>query len=197
MTEDRREASIVIINPYSSAMKTEKDRIAALAKTEHNFTPIHVSYQWLSLCQIRSTRVDISSISKAKLAFVKDEQPLRAWVSVNIIRRTTETSQSAYVAVLDLLVRGGALIVYKRAQAELLVVDPQTTFYHTVISEKEKFGRHYQKLVERDWVEDYFQSKQVSSWRTGNSRAKVDSGDESFGEEEMPPKKGPGRPAGQ
>lgn len=94
----------------------------------------------------------------------KTEQPLRAWVSVNLPKMSGEKEAAdAQAAVVEVLIRGGAIVVKKRNMADLLVVDPNSAFYATAMEEKIRNKRDHQLLKERDWVE-YNAKKKKISW---------------------------------
>lgn len=116
-------------------------------------------------------------------------------MSVNIHRHEGESAEAARINVISLLESGGAISVSKRAHADLLVVDTTSQFYKTVKAEKEKFGRDWQKLAERDWVEACVQEKRLM-WRSIKEEAK--NGEESFEDEPVGTGKGKGtgRPTG-
>ena len=156
-------------------------------------------YHWILCCALESRRLDLADLPTSKPFFThldgsKDHAPLRVWVSVNIHRALELDAHEAQAAVMTMLQRGGALIVEKRGQADVLVVDRHSQFFVQVImAEIEKNGRTWQKLVERDWVEDC-----VKNGRMVWPRMKNDDGHDSMAEDEpLKEGKGPGRPTGK
>ncbi len=100
------------------------------------------------------------------------------------------------------------MIVTKRAQADVLIVNRNTSFYKTVKDEKEKYQRHWQRLAERNWVESCAESGNLS-WETvgedidreGEVEAEEEDDDvDSMAEDEdyhtNTKKRGQGRPVG-
>jgi hypothetical protein len=88
-------------------------------------------------------------------------------------------------------------MVKKRAQADVLIIDPATKFYQVVKAEKIKHKRDHQRLAERDWVEDCSKN-QLVAWKSEREIEEAPSDAESFASEDAKPtKRGPGRPAGR
>lgn len=141
-----------------------------------------------------------------------DHHPLKLWVSRNVERKAGETPQEAYQSVVDDLESAGAIIVSKRAHADVLIVDPASNFYSTVLKEKEDNQRDWQKLAERDWVDYCLTNKQLQlmtvrdeeeegSTEAGGAAASAVDQDfdelDSMAEEDSPIRTGPGRPTYQ
>jgi len=118
----------------------------------------------------------------------------------------------AFQSVINDLESAGAIIVPKRAHADVLIVDPASNFYSTVLKEKEDNQRDWQKLAERDWVDYCVTNKQLqlmtvrdeeeegSTEAGGAAESAVDQDfDEldSMAEEDSPIRAGPGRPTYQ
>lgn len=82
----------------------------------------------------------------------------------------------------------------KRALAELLVVDKTTNFYKTVMAEKIKYKREWQRVVERDWIEECVKVGRMTWPPKEKEEREVDPM-----EREVAPSKGrgPGRPTGK
>ncbi len=121
-------------------------------------------------------------------------------MSVNVHRQEGETAEEARSNVVSLIESGGALSVTKRAHADILVVDTTSQFYKTTVTaEKEKFGRDWQRLAERDWVEACVRDERLN-WRSGGGGGGEEDGDEDSFEDEQERVnigKGPGRPTGK
>lgn len=122
--------------------------------------------------------------------------PLRVWVSVNVHKTVEPDAYAAKAAVTRMIEEGGGLVVEKRASADLLVVDRSTQFYQTVLHEHQKYGRDWQRFVERDWVENCVRKGKMA-WprRDEPAEGEVDS----MAEDDPVPAKGhgPGRPPGK
>jgi len=162
--------------------------------------PTIIPYHYLSVCALHSTRIPLPDLKPASPYFVhpdraRDHAPLRAWVSVNVHRHEGESAEEARINVVSALETGGALSVNKRAHADILIVDTSSQFYNTVKAEKESFGRDWQRLEERSWVEACAK-KGTLLWRTVKDEVEAES---SFDEEPMGVGngKGPGRPTGK
>jgi hypothetical protein len=160
--EDRSEANLVIINPYSPVNKHMATENATFWD-KHPIKQEVISYRLLAFyCLLGDDRTHLTKTfsSAATGIFVNPQthQPLRAWVSVNVHMNLkpgggTETPEEAQAAVIKELVRGGALIVRLRARADLLVVDRTSAFCRRIIiPEKIDKKRTHQRLKERDWV---------------------------------------------
>lgn len=198
----RQQASVILLNPASLAYKPELERIATFRRSHPTLDQLVVPYHWLSRCHYLIQRLDPAKLEPARPIFTNPDrsrgyQPLRAWVSVNIVRSTNEDAHQAHAAVSELLAKGGALLVKKRAMADVFIVDPDSKFYKTIKDERDKNGRTHQRLAERDWVEDCFANRTVA-WRSEREEAAANAQDEdSFGEEDVTSRgKGPGRPTG-
>jgi hypothetical protein len=199
---ERATATITLVNPCSLAY-------AKLNPSERARDDV-VPYHWLSTCLLRQTRVDMSDLAVAVPVFVhpdrsKDHAPLKVWVSINIHRAQGEVPQEAQARVISLVEERGALALPKRAHSDVLVVDKETKFYATVIKEMKEHGRDWQKVVQRDWVEDCVNSGKLG-WVMApgpivTAKAEEQDGEkenDSFEDEpERPKGRGPGRPAGK
>jgi hypothetical protein len=204
VTSERDAATITIVNPCSLAY-------ARLDRSERSRSDV-MPYHWLSTCLLRQTRVALSDLAVPVPIFVhpdrsKDHAPLKVWVSINIHRAQGEVPQEAQAKVTALFEERGALALPKRAHADVLVVDKESKFYATVIKEMKENGRDWQKVVQRDWVEDCVNTGKLG-WAIARGpivTAKAEEQDaekeqeyDSFEDEpERPKGRGPGRPAGK
>ncbi|WWD16386.1 hypothetical protein CI109_100812 [Kwoniella shandongensis] len=206
VTEQRQEASALLVNPNHPAFKTEKSHLAFLRDNYKDIPqPQIIPYHWIARCIHDHKLVSPEQLALASPIFTypsqsTDYRPLRTWVSVNITREGGESPEDAQANCSKTLELGGALIVQKRAQADLLVVDESSQFAKKVHEEKKKYGRDYQRIVERDWVDTCWKEKKLS-WRLPikPDGENEDDGNDSMLEDDVPVKtgKGPGRPTGQ
>lgn len=148
---------------------------------------------------------------------IRKGAPLKIWTSANVQKSPNEyRPEDARDAVIDMVVRLGALVVQRRAMADVLVVDKTTAFYAVIQKEIETHGRRgKQKVVERDWVESCVTSGKLlwdgeqkpevpaagpAGIVTGSAAVKDSdavSQADSFEDEGPIDKKGPGRPTGK
>jgi hypothetical protein len=171
-------------------------------------------YHWLSTCLLRQTRVALPDLAVPVPIFVhpdrsKDHAPLKVWVSINIHRAQGEVPQEAQATVTRLFEERGALALPKRAHADVLVVDKESKFYATVIKETKEHGRDWQKVVQRDWVEDCVNTGKLGwaiapmapvvtgATTTAEEQDNKKDNDSFEDEPAMPKGRGPGRPAGK
>lgn len=130
-----------------------------------------------------------------------ERYPVKVWVSKNVARNADESPEEAQANTIRDLENAGAIIVEKRAYADVLIVDVQSKFYATVKKEREARGRTWQKLAQRDWVEYCMQERTVTLRTAGEDEDEIKSSDEdSFVEEPPVPARsgtGPGRPTGK
>ena len=200
---EREASTILITNPVSPCQEKELDTMAFLRLNYPNVPqPLVAPYHWLSVCSHRSLRLSLPDLDPEKPYFVhpdssRDKAPLRAWVSVNVQRQEGESAEQARANVVALLECGGALSVSKRAHADVLIVDATSQFYKTVKAEKERAGRDWQRLAERDWVEACVR-KQKLTWRRMESEEEdPDSFEDQPNGSLSGSGKGPGRPTGK
>lgn len=134
---------------------------------------------------------------------------MKIWTSANVQKSPHEVrAEDARDAVMDMVIRRGALAVSKRSMADILVVDKTTAFYAVILNEIETHGRRgKQKVVERDWVETCVKRGKLL-WdeervQEQNDAAGTKQDDEiasqadSFEDEGPVDRKGPGRPTGK
>lgn len=131
-----------------------------------------------------------------------ERYPVKVWVSKNVTRNADETPEEAQKNTIYDLESAGAIIVDKRAHADVLIVDIQSKFYATVKKEKEDRGRTWQKLAQRDWVEYCMRERSVTLQTAGEEgeEGEKSAGEDSFVEEPPTPVRsgaGPGRPTGK
>lgn len=164
------------------------------------------SYHWLGACASEKERVNpneldlpffVSKPSEDKPS--EGSRPLRFWVSINVKRDRAEPAEVAQAGIQAKLRRHGGLIVTKRSQADILVVNRETEFYRTVKKEIAAKGRHWQTTAEKDWVDACIRARELLSatdvdlgLKRSPSTESVDSSDE-----EITIGRGPGRPAGK
>lgn len=162
--------------------------------------PPLIPYHWIACCRHAEKRLELSELPHTKPVFTHPDrsagnQPLCAWVSVNIHRRGEADAYEAQKAVIKMIEQGGGVTVTKRALADMLVVDFTSKFYQTVLAEHKKAGRDHQRFVERDWVETCVQQERMK-WP---ARDADENAEDSMAEEDPAPArgKGPGRPTGK
>lgn len=136
--------SIIITQPHSSSY-SDPDAPSA-------------SYHWLGACAAEKERVDPDELDPPFLVSKPtedspDSRPLRFWVSINVKRDRAEPAEVAQAGIHAKLRRHGGLIVSKRSQADVLVVNRETEFYRTVKKEIAAKGRHWQTTAEKEWVD--------------------------------------------
>lgn len=208
---ERKDATILLVNPLSTAYPKEEENERFLDRNYPTLPrPTLLPYHWMAACRSASSKLDLADLDP-KIPFLvhpakgKDSAPLKVWVSKNIERHDSETPDEALLNVTLQLEKAGAITVSKRAHADVLIVDTSSKFYQTVKAEKEKHGRTWQKLAQRDWV-DFCIANKTLQWRTeqeGEAEGGTgeDPGQDSFGEEDpvrsAAEGKGPGRPTGK
>lgn len=201
------EPTTVIVNHnHASYVKGERD-------------PRHVPYHWLAVCADDNCVVDTLEL-RPMLPFLVNRhneerlgEPMRVYVSLNIERSGKVTAQEGQAAMQRDLARVGAVIVAKRSDADLIIVDKKYAFYKTIVGEKDRYNRTWQRLVEKDWVDDMLQSAKMPPLNgtakeaeeqpdedVGENRrdeqdvASRANSEDSFAEEDVYEKPGPGRP---
>ncbi|KAK8861691.1 hypothetical protein IAR55_002514 [Kwoniella newhampshirensis] len=203
LTQEREEATVLLVNPSHPAYKTEQSNLAFLREKYKNLShPTVLPYHWIAQCIYHNNLLSLEELPLVAPIFTfpsqaEEYRPLRTWVSVNITREGGETPEGAQANCSKRLELGGAVIVQKRAQADLLIVDESSQFAKKVHMEKKKYGRDWQRIVERDWVDTCWKERKLS-WRLPKGDDQ-DSGNDSMMEEDVPARKGkgPGRPTGQ
>lgn len=114
---------------------------------------------------------------------------------MNLHRQSEATPHEAQLAVQNQISRVGGLIVEKRANADLLIVDRNTDFYKTCLKEHLGAGRgSWQRFAERDWVDSCIRKGKLV-WP---AMEVAQDDQDSMAEEDRPVKgTGPGRPTGK
>lgn len=195
----------MIVNVHSPKWAAEREHIKHLKTASTSLpTPETQSYHWLVLCGRAQSRLDPSNLlneTPFMVSNLTERYPVKVWVSKNVARNADESPEEAQGNTIRDLENAGAIIVDKRAYADVLIVDIQSKFYATVKKEKEARGRTWQKLAQRDWVEYCLQERTVTLRTTGEDEDELKSSDEdSFVEEPSAPIRsgtGPGRPTGK
>ncbi|EJT48394.1 hypothetical protein A1Q1_02677 [Trichosporon asahii var. asahii CBS 2479] len=129
-----------------------------------------------------------------------DSRPLRFWVSINVKRDRAEPAEIAQACIQAKLRRHGGLIVSKRSQADVLVVNRETEFYRTVKKEIADKGRHWQTTAEKEWVDACIAGRELLSATDvdlGLKTQRSPSVESVTSEEDVRIGKGPGRPVGR
>lgn len=183
--------AILITQPYSSSY-TVPDVPSA-------------SYHWLGACAAEKVRVNPNELDLP--FFVSqpsegnpDSRPLRFWVSINVKRDRAEPAEIAQACIQAKLRRHGGLIVSKRSQADVLVVNRETEFYRTVKKEIADKGRHWQTTAEKEWVDACIAGRELLSATDvdlGLKTQRSPSVESVTSEEDVRIGKGPGRPVGR
>jgi hypothetical protein len=204
---------LIIVNPVSPLWNADAE--TSLIEQSHASSAQIQPYHWLSVCQQRGVLVSLAELPLQNPIMVHDRTdhpPLKIWVSKNIQRQAGESPLEAYQSVVNDLESAGAIIVPKRSHADVLIVDPASNFYSTVLKEKEENQRDWQKLAERDWVEYCITNKEVRlmTMRDEEEDGSTEDGGvadsavnedydelDSMLDEESPVRNGPGRPTGQ
>lgn len=206
VTETRREATILLTNPSSPSYAKEVDRTTAFQREYPDLPqPALYPYHWLAHCLDANLRIPLTDIPLNPVFThpdaSKDHAPLLAWVSKNVHRVNGESALAAYDSVKTMLSKAGAIVIEKRAPADVLVVDAHSQFYLTVKKERTAAGRDWQKLAERDWVEDCIAKGMLTIWQSESDLRKEgerESDNESMLDEPVVGNgKGPGRPTGK
>ncbi|OCF56543.1 hypothetical protein L486_05393 [Kwoniella mangroviensis CBS 10435] len=207
VTFQREGSTILLANPAHPSYKQEIDHISFLQKTYPEILQPDIKpYHWIANIYYLEKILPVEDLPIVSPIFVhpskiEDHRPIKAWVSVNVTREQDETPVQARDNLTVKLECAGAVSVTRRASADLLIVDESSDFAKKVKAEKEKNNRTWQRIVERDWVDDCLKKKRLD-WRITNSNTGGDSDNESFVEDDTALKKGkdggkgPGRPAG-
>lgn len=196
---------MIIVNEHSPKWAAEREAIQHIkASSTQQPAPKIRSYHWLVLCGKAERRLDPTEMANEIPFMVSgppERYPVKVWVSKNVTRNADETSEEAQNNTIRDLETAGAIVVDKRAHADVLIVDIQSKFYATVKKEKEARGRTWQKLAQRDWVEYCMRERSVTLQTPGEEEEEDKSGGEdSFVEEPPAPVRsgaGPGRPTGK
>lgn len=154
------EATIILINPShpkskDGSVKPLKDQLVR-------------PYHWLTYCATRSILVKLEDMKYQEPIFTypsqkQDWRPLRAYVSRNLnplnFGEDRATAQLSCMIQLEL---GGALVVDKRCDADLIILDYNSGFAKTAMEEKKRFRRFEQRLRDRDWMENCWRTRKLS-----------------------------------
>ncbi|GMK59872.1 hypothetical protein CspeluHIS016_0900890 [Cutaneotrichosporon spelunceum] len=122
-------------------------------------SPPQITYTWPAHCAAAKTRVDPSTLPAPILLNHwkpgSESVPLTVYVSINLrILRADEDRGATKAAVEAALAQLGALIVRKRAMADVMVVDRKTLFFlDKITAEVKKAGKEWQRFAEREWAE--------------------------------------------
>lgn len=204
MTPNLGDCTIMIVNVHSPKWAAEREHLKYLEKAfAHLPVPEVRSYHWLILCGRAETRLDPAELANETpfmISNLTERYPVKVWVSKNVSRNADETPEDAQANTIRDLEGAGAIIVEKRAVADVLIVDVQSKFYAVVKKEKEERGRTWQKLAQRDWVDFCMQKRTVTLRTAGEDEDELSSGEDSFVEEPAAPARtgtGPGRPTGK
>lgn len=209
VTSSFQDATVFLTNPSAPSYETDLPALEAQVNDSEGTSEI-LPYHWLANCRINNARLALATLPSAVPLFThpnpeKSHFPVKTWVSINVIKRSHETPYTAQQNVSDSVEMHGALLVPKRSQADVLIVDRSTRFYQTIKDEIAQKGRTDQMVAERAWVDDCVRRGGLS-WKLDDHKASQplaghtdkDSDEDSFaGEDPMPKGKGPGRPTGQ
>lgn len=202
VVDDAAEATIIIENPAHQIAKAERP-ILARSAPQAEIQPYH----FISLCLLHSRRVHADEVTPMPLMVHPDNSrnraPLKAWISINVMRVSGETPLEAKEAVTAALETHGALEVTKRSAADLLIVDVHSAFYKTVLDERDANQRTHQRIAERDWLQTCFAENKLS-WLNGREAKQQEAGeagdvsdtDSMARESPSSRQRGPGRPTG-
>ena len=199
LANDRKSATHLIVHPGSVHMRREAEyNVTFRAQNPGVPPPKAVPYHWI--CQIHraNAMIDPETLSPPNPIFfhpsaAENNKPLIAWVSVNVQRHAHEPLPiDAQATVERILVNGGALLEAKRSKSDLLIIDRTTDFAKKVQDERLKHQRTWQRLAEREWVEDC-NTEQKVSWHTTGTDDVPEKDDFTAG---MMKGKGTGRPSG-
>ncbi|WVO14684.1 hypothetical protein L204_102321 [Cryptococcus depauperatus] len=154
----QKEATIVLVNPNHYTYKHQL--------VQNTNGPLIRSYHWLAWCRKAERLVNPSEMELEAPVFtypsdIEDNRPLRTYVSINLYRLLGEDSETAYADCVLVLSLGGALIVRKRADADLIVINEDSKFAKLAHKEKKEHGRDWQKIVDRNWVERCIKAKRL------------------------------------
>ncbi|TYJ55567.1 hypothetical protein B9479_003717 [Cryptococcus floricola] len=196
VSTDKESSTILLTNPSHQSFRDSPHLFQPNAHSEPKIYPYH----WLAWCKDQRRHTPLTDLRPEKPLFTyparsEDWRPLRAYVSLNLLKDKGEDGQPAarQSCSRDLLLHG-ALIVSKRADADIIVIDKTTKFYKDAKAENKKAGRSWQRFVERSWVRASLRTGKIAYWRAKHDQEE-NSGEESFGDEPLV-QRGPGRPVG-
>ncbi|WWC88056.1 uncharacterized protein L201_002959 [Kwoniella dendrophila CBS 6074] len=212
VTKAREGSSILLVNPSHPTYKQEIEHLVYLKKTYRELEqPKIISYHWISNLYYLQKYIEpeeleiVSPIftypSSNKLTPEHGEKfrPIKSWVSVNVAREQDETPDQARDNLMKKLECSGTINVNKRSHADLLMVDESSQFAKKIYEEKDKHHRFWQKIAERDWVDNCLREKKLI-WNIEKEDDPEDDDDkDSFIEDSTATIKGKGlgRPTGQ
>ncbi|KIR31966.1 hypothetical protein I352_05595 [Cryptococcus deuterogattii MMRL2647] len=152
------EATIILINPShpkskDGSVKPLKDQLVR-------------PYHWLTYCAIRLSFVKLEDMKYQEPLFTYPSQkqgwrPLRTYVSRNLNPLNGEDRATAKLNCMVQLELGGALVVDKRCDADLIILDYNTEFAKMAVKEKKRLKRFEQKLRDRNWMEDCWRTRKL------------------------------------
>ncbi|WVW80276.1 hypothetical protein I302_102254 [Kwoniella bestiolae CBS 10118] len=206
-TSQREGSTILLANPSHPSYKQELDHITYLRRTYPDIPQPNIQpYHWIANIYHSKRLLPIEQLPIISPLFVyptklDNNRPIKVWVSVNVSREEGESPEQARDALLGKLECAGAIGVVKRATADLLVVDESSAFAKKVYEERKRYGRDWQKIVERDWVDTCLRNRRLEWKIQDKKKGEKESDEESFVEDETAQMKrdggkGPGRPAG-
>lgn len=187
------DATVILTNPGSPHYRP-------ITSGEASTSVPKVPYHWLSVCRVNGRRVAPAELDPPvpymQHKELKAGNPLFVYVSKNVLRDPDKLDVDMWRVVSDELSTIGAIIVTKRAEADILVVDQKSDFYqNTIKPEIKRHKRHHQRIAERSWVEQCVaQRKYLDLVAEDPDR---DEREDSFAEEEAVEKPKTGRPIGK
>nr|KIR44300.1 hypothetical protein I312_06499 [Cryptococcus bacillisporus CA1280] len=159
------EATIILINPShpkskDGSIKPLKDQLVR-------------PYHWLTYCAIRLSFVKLEDMKDQEPLFTYPSQkqgwrPLRTYVSRNLNPLHGEDRATAKLNCMVQLELGGALVVDKRCDADLIILDYNSEFAKMAVKEKKRLKRFEQKLRDRNWMEDCWRTRKLL-WEEENT----------------------------
>lgn len=159
------EATIILINPShpkskDGSIKPLKDQLVR-------------PYHWLTYCALRLSFVKLEDMKYQEPLFTYPSQkqgwrPLRTYVSRNLNPLHGEDRATAKLNCMVQLELGGALVVDKRCDADLIILDYNSEFAKMAVNEKKRLKRFEQKLRDRNWMEDCWRTRKLL-WEEENT----------------------------
>ncbi|KIR51797.1 hypothetical protein I315_05746 [Cryptococcus gattii Ru294] len=178
------EATIILINPShpkskDGSIKPLKDQLVR-------------PYHWLTYCALRLSFVKLEDMKYQEPLFTYPSQkqgwrPLRTYVSRNLNPLHGEDRATAKLNCMVQLELGGALVVDKRCDADLIILDYNSEFAKMAVNEKKRLKRFEQKLRDRNWMEDCWRTRKLL-WEEENTEK-----EQEVLEKEKSPKNGKNR----
>lgn len=125
-------------------------------------------YHWIGACASERARLSPQELDDpifiTKQSTDQPEEgsrPIRFWVSLNVKRDRAEPAEVAQAMMQAKLRRHGGIIVTKRSQADILIVNRETDFFRIIKKEIAEKGRDWQTLAEKDWVDACIQQGEL------------------------------------